>query len=268
MALKNSVRRLFRSFGYRVIRDRSDSPPVNFGVFRDLAQAYEQQINETRGQEVIAPNPSRSQLLARLQGTTPGEAYCIVEALAKTSHIEGDVCEFGVAQGETSALIAAEIEGTGKRFHLFDSFQGLPKPTEKDQLKDDISSLGSMEAYEGAMSCPQDMVTARLRAVGFPFERVQIHAGFIEDKIGLDKHMPKQVSFAYVDFDLYEPIKIALEFLHGVMPVGAVAVVDDYDYFSTGAKTAVDEFVEATGCYDLTVPDPKYGHFAILSRRQ
>ena len=35
--------------------------------------------------------------------------------------------------------------------HLFDSFEGLPMPTERDQLKDDIFALGSMAAYAGAM---------------------------------------------------------------------------------------------------------------------
>lgn len=265
--VKNSVRRLFHSMGYRVVRDRSDAPPVSFNKFHELVQAYEQRMNEIRGEATIPHSDVRSQLMARLQGTTPGEAYCIVEALAKTAHVEGDVCEYGVAQGETSALIATEISDTTKTLHLFDSFQGLPKPTEKDELKDDISSLGSMEAYEGKMSCPQDMVNARLRAVGFANERVEIHAGFIEELIQLDQKLPEQVSFAYVDFDLYEPIKIALEYLHGVTPPGAMLIVDDYDFFSTGAKTAVDEFIEATGSYDIEVPDSNIGYFAILTKR-
>lgn len=47
-----------------------------------------------------------------------------------------------------------------------------------------------------------------------------------------------------MDFDFYNPIKVALDFLHRVTPIGAIIIVDDYDFFSTGAKKAANEFVE------------------------
>jgi O-methyltransferase len=195
-----------------------------------------------------------------------------VQALAQTKDIDGDVCEFGVAQGQTSALIANEIVLSGnKALHLFDSFDGLPKPSEKDRLKDDILSLGSMEAYAGAMSYPEDMVRARLEAIAFPSQRYMIHKGFIEQLLPKDKDLPKRVSFAYVDFDFYEPIKLTLEFLHEITPNGAIIVVDDYDFFSTGPKTAVDEFIQGKNShemlYECVVPNPTYGYFAVLTKK-
>jgi hypothetical protein len=46
--------------------------------------------------------------------------------------------------------------------------------------------------------------------------------------------------------------------------------VDDYDYFSTGVKSAVDEFLEemnmSSKVYECFVPDTLYGHFAVLTR--
>jgi len=175
-----------------------------------------------------------------------------------------------VAQGETSALIANEIAQGNKVLHLFDSFQGLPKPTDKDRLKDDIFSLGSMDAYAGTMACPEDMVRARLAAVDFPPQRCVIHRGFIEQVIEDAAHLPRQVSFAYVDFDLYEPIRRTLDVLHDRTPEGAIVIVDDYDWFSTGAKTAVDEFLEeknsAARVYECVVPDTRYGYFAVLTK--
>ena len=71
------------------------------------------------------------------------------------------MCEFGVAEGETSAVIANEIAESKKSFHLFDSFEGLPKPTAKDKLKDDLFSLGSIEAYAGTMASSEDMCAFR-----------------------------------------------------------------------------------------------------------
>jgi O-methyltransferase len=133
--------------------------------------------------------------------TPPFEAYFIVQGLAKTKALSGDVCEFGVAQGETSALIANEIQPSNKSLHLFDSFEGLPKPTEKDKLKDDIFSLGSMEAYEGTMSSPEIMVRTRLGSISFPENRTVIHKGFIDKVLKNASNLPQKVSFAYVDFD-------------------------------------------------------------------
>lgn len=258
-------------FGYRIVRS-SDRQQVSFENFLSLSQAYEQRINESTDQEFQLPaNELRPKLLARLLGTPPSEAYFIIHALTCCKDLKGDICEFGVAQGETSALIANEIaKYTTKKLHLFDSFEGLSKPTEKDELKDDIFALGSMDAYFGKMAFPEDMVRSRMQAISFPSNRYVIHKGFIEQSIHNDKNLPDAVCFAYVDFDFYEPIKIALAYLHKVMPCGAMIVVDDYNFFSIGAKTAVDEFVEEQNStetlYELFVPDVRYGYFSVLTK--
>jgi O-methyltransferase len=266
--MKNTIRKILAGFGYEVRRTKGSAVP--FENFANLAQAYEHSLNSR--EELIQPNQIRPKLLARLMGTPPSEAYFIIQALARCKALQGDVCEFGVAQGETSALIANEIfHSSNKRFHLFDSFLGLPKPSEKDRLKDDMFSLGRMEAYQGTMANPEDMVRSRLKAISFPEERYVIHKGFIEQLIDADRLLPKEVSFAYVDFDFYEPIKIALDFLDSVTPVGSIIIVDDYDFFSTGAKTAVDEFVHErmlSGIvYQCDVPNTYYGYFAILTKK-
>jgi len=269
--IKKLGNNILSAFGYRISR-LSEQHPVCFDNFMNLVQAYEQRINELSTEKSQLPvNELRPKLLARLLGTPPSEAYFIIHAIAQCKALEGDICEFGVAQGETSALMANEIvQSTTKKLHLFDSFEGLPKPTEKDQLKDDIYELGSMGAYAGEMACPEDMVRARMQAISFPSNRFIIHQGFIEQLIHNDKNLPKAVCFAYVDFDFYEPIKVTLEFLHTVMPTGAMIVVDDYNFFSTGAKTAVDEFVEeknsSKALYKLFVPDERYGFFSVLTK--
>src|SRR5215213_556645 len=136
-----------------------------------MASPIDSAINLSRTSACEHPIPADSRrlsALARLQGTSPAEAYFIIKGIHETAAIDGDVCEFGVAQGETSALIANEIASGSKVLHLFDSFEGLPKPTSKDQLKNDIFDLKSMDAYAGTMAAPIDLVLARLKDVGFP----------------------------------------------------------------------------------------------------
>jgi O-methyltransferase len=265
--MRELLRKALALLGYEL--HRSSGERVYFNNFVNLAQAYEQRLNESNN--LISANEIRLKLLARLLGTLPSEAYFIVHALYKCKDVRGDVCEFGVAQGETSALIANEIESSNKVLHLFDSFEGLPEPTEKDQLKDDIFSLGTMKAYTGKMSCPEEMVRTRLKRISFPTQRFVIHKGFIDKVFIDDSNLPKEVSFAYVDFDLYEPIKLTMDFLHRTTSPGAIIIVDDYNFFSTGAKTAVDEFLEEKNSsaliYECLVPNTQYGYFAVLTRR-
>jgi glycosyltransferase involved in cell wall biosynthesis len=121
--------------------------------------------------------PGRKELMAQLLGTSIGEAMYVLNALHESLHLPGDVCEFGVAQGATSALIANEIGPTAKRLWLYDSFHGLPRPSAKDQLKDDIFSLGSIERYEGEMRCDSAEVQLRLQRIAFPADRYHIKAG-------------------------------------------------------------------------------------------
>lgn len=216
---------------------------------------------------------TRTKLMAELLGTEISEAIYLLNYLHKSLKLEGDVCEFGIAQGATSALLAHETRETDKNIWLFDSFEGLSKPSKQDVLilKDDFLNLGSMEAYEGTMSFQADRVKKRLIDIDFPLSRVKIVPGFIAQSIK-SSELPKKVCFAYVDFDLYEPTKIALNFLDKVLEKKGFIIVDDYDFFSTGPKTAVDEFIRVNKeKYNLLLPIKAVkisGYFCILCKKE
>ncbi len=206
-------------------------------------------------------------LLSKLLGTSVGEGLFIINNLHGCRGLEGDICEFGVAQGATSALMAYEIRNTDKNIWLYDSFEGLPAPSARDRLKDDIFGLGSIEAYKGTMSCKEILVKGRLSEISFPSGRTKIIKGFIENTISNKNNYPRSVCFAYVDFDFYEPIRVVLEFLNQHLSIGGIVIVDDYDFFSTGAKTAVDEFISAhSGSYSIEIPDEISAKCCILKK--
>lgn len=238
---------------------------------RPYAPQHEAAVRELVGMftQHSAPDlpdaPNRADLLLQLMGTGVSEALYLAAGLHRTRNLPGDVCEFGVAGGASSAFIANEMRGGDKRLWLFDSFEGLPAPSAQDVLIHDIHNRGSMAAYQGDMAYPQARVRARLAAVAFPPARTQIVPGFIEQTIAR-ADLPAQVSFAYIDFDFYAPILTALGWLAGRMPPGGVVVVDDYGYFSAGAQTAVDEFVAAQGGrFALDLPPAWAGAFAVLT---
>lgn len=209
----------------------------------------------------------RADALHELHGTTVGEAIYIVHHLHQALAVAGDVCEFGCNEGATSRLLAQEIlPHRDRTLWLFDSFEGLPAPTEKDRLIDDIAGLGSIGAYRGLMRAAEDQVRDKLAKVPFPPERTRLIKGWINETLARPE-VPTAACFAYVDFDFYEPIRDALMFLDRVMPPGGRIVVDDYGFFSEGAQLAVDEFVAASaGRFVRHMPLPMAGQFCILER--
>ena len=62
-----------------------------------------------------------------LKGTSLVEGLNIINSLLGTYELDGDVCEFGVAQGKTSKLIGYLIKNSKKKFYLYDSFEGPPE---------------------------------------------------------------------------------------------------------------------------------------------
>jgi O-methyltransferase len=278
MLMKQAVKKIInvslKSSGLRL--SRTGEQTISSWAYNNLLQKYRTLITEVDGcmSHYVFPNllpcPGRIDLMTKLIGTPIGEAFYVIAHLQKSLNLCGDVCEFGVAQGATSALLANEIRSTDKTLWLFDSFKGLGKPSEKDLLIDDIFNLGSIDKYEGKMVSRIDEVESRLKAISFPSSRVKVIAGFIEDTI---KHanLPEQVCFAYVDFDFYSPISIALRFLNEHLVVGGFIVVDDYGFFSSGAKTAVDEFLgEYRHIYATIVPSQfanQSAPFLVLNKR-
>jgi O-methyltransferase len=272
---KSKTKSVIRYLGYDIIK-KTKSDKISEGSdsddilvlkdnFKELCNGYEYLFSRQFG--MVPKDQLRTDIMQRLKGTGPSEAYFLIHSLDKTKEIDGDICEFGVAQGETSSLIANEISLGSKVLHLF---EGLPKPTKKDILKNDIFKLGNIEAYEGTMNCPEQMVLNRLKKLNFPEDRYYIHKGFIERLITEKEDFPSKVAFAYLDFDFYEPTKIVLNFLDTVMDKNAIILVDDYDSFSTGAKSAVDEFIAEKNKseikYEIFIPDKVFGCFALLTR--
>jgi hypothetical protein len=194
------------------------------------------------------------------------QPFFLINYLNEVLNVSGDICEFGCSHGASTALFANEILDTDKHIWIYDSFEGLSKPTEKDVLIDDIANLGSIDKYEGEMAHPKERVLGRLAKVGFPTPRIHTIPGFIE-KTFKTGPLPEEISFAYIDFDFYEPIKIGLDLIKDRLNPKGIIMVDDYGYFSAGAKSAVDEFIaEQKGKFVLE-HIPSWGGKCVVVKR-
>lgn len=263
-----------KTLGYLATKNQSVdnakfTHPLGFKRFCNLYNELEYFYKKTVFPNLdLTKDEKKLELIFNLIGTNDGESIYLLNYLKEALAAEGDICEFGIAQGATSALFAYEMKDYNKYLWLFDSFEGLSIPTIEDELKDDIFNFGDMSKYAYSMKCSINEVKNRLESIQLLNDKVNIVPGFI-DKTITNPNLPKQVCFAYIDFDLYEPILIALNYLHEVVSNQGVIVIDDYDFFSTGAKLAVDRFYEThkdENKYEMILPIDGAGHFCILKR--
>jgi hypothetical protein len=275
--LKKAIRSIALRLGYGIVPigsaaeyQRVRDELSHCQIMRDIHRQDTVEIEELYRTYLFADLPRRSgraQDLGDLIGTTVSEAIYVIKHLHDSLKIPGDICEFGVAEGATSKLLASEImDYADRKLWLFDSFEGLPAPTNEDKLIHDIFKLRTIEKYQGTMAFPEGEVLKKLASINFPPDRIKIKKGWVKDTIRT-ANLPARVAFAYIDFDFYEPIKEALEFLDSRMALGGRIVVDDYGFFSEGAQVAVDRFVTgAGGRWTFELPLSFAGHFCILGK--
>ena len=126
-----------------------------------------------------------------------------------------------------------------------------------------------MEKYKGHHGLlPEAEVLGKLDGVGFPRTRTKVKKGWVRDTVK-SGNLPTQVSFAYVDFDFFEPIKDALEFLDTRMPPGGRIVVDDYGFFSEAVRSwrSINSSRRRDAASRVRVAAALLaGHFCVLSK--
>jgi O-methyltransferase len=172
--------------------------------------------------------------------------------------IPGDIVECGVWRGGSMQAIARVLAAhgeTGRELHLFDTFEGMPPPTDEDVRHGgppaaELLATRPKTAQVWAIADLED-VQAGMAQVDYPPERIHYHQGLVEDTI--PSGAPEQIALLRLDTDWYSSTKHELEHLYDRVPSGGVVIIDDYDYWD-GSRKAVDEFIAQTGARLLLVP--------------
>jgi O-methyltransferase len=155
-----------------------------------------------------------------------------------TDHsIPGAVVECGVWAGGSSMMAGLSLRDD-RRLFLYDTFEGMPEPTERDVGLDGRSAREEWEAKPDWLASSVDEVRANLARVGLS-ERATLVEGMVEDTIPAEA--PDQIALLRLDTDWYESTRHELEHLYPRLVEGGVLIVDDYGHWQ-GARQAVDEY--------------------------
>jgi hypothetical protein len=149
--------------------------------------------------------------------------------------VKGSIVECGVFRGFSVMAWAKlstilEPENLTRRIYAFDSFEGFPSVSAADREGAGIAEPGDFqtssydELAELIQAYDQDRFLGHI-------PKVQLIRGDASKTIPefVEQNSHLMVSLLFLDFDLYEPTKVALEQLVPRMPRGAVLAFDELD---------------------------------------
>ncbi len=131
-----------------------------------------------------------------------------------------------------------------RELHLFDTFQGMTEPTERDRkLKgdraDELLETSAKNTWVWAIASIED-VREGLQTLPYPYERFHLVKGPVEETI--PEHCPEKIALLRLDTDWYESTRHELEHMYDRLQPGGILIIDDYGTWQ-GSKEATDEFV-------------------------
>lgn len=166
------------------------------------------------------------------------------------NNIPGDFVECGVYKGGSAMLMALTLihfKNTDRKIYLYDTFEGMSEPTEKDIDFGGNSAkklLNKSEREKDIIWCygPFDEVKKNMLSTGYDSDKIIFIKGKVENTIPAE--IPKNISLLRLDTDWYESTKHELVHLFPLLVKKGVLMIDDYGHWE-GARKAVDEYFES-----------------------
>ena len=167
--------------------------------------------------------------------------------LVEKNKISGAFVECGVWKGGCVAVMAFEAQkfGSGRKIWLFDSFEGLPEPTQKDGpiAKEYAQNKagGNLKTIDRCVGSLEDVKEIFFKKLKLNPDNIIIKKGWFQNTLPESKEKIGKIAFLRLDGDWYESTKVCLDNLYDNVIIGGYVVLDDYGCWD-GAKKALDEF--------------------------
>ncbi|MFB0505772.1 MAG: TylF/MycF/NovP-related O-methyltransferase [Thermodesulfobacteriota bacterium] len=226
--IKQKIQNLCHFFGYEIRRYNKEYYPKDMDI--EFKEIYEQCKDYTFTN------------IEKMYSTYKATEYIV------NSRIPGDFVECGVWKGGSSMIIAhtlLRMKDMNRKIYLYDTFEGMTKPTEKDiKITDGFPVIISWERKQ-RNNCkkwafaPMRKVKKNMLSTGYPQENIIFVKGKVE--ITIPNTVPSKIALLRLDTDWYESTYHELEYLFPLLSNKGVLIVDDYGFYA-GAKEASDKY--------------------------
>ena len=229
--MKNLAKKIIKKLGYEIHRiDTYVEFPIDF--------------NKTDIEIIKSVKPFTLTSIERRFALIQAVNYIIKNKIA------GDIVECGVWKGGSIMAVTKtllELKSYDKELYLFDTFEGIPKPTEFDVSYKDKLAIKEFEDQKidnnssDWLRIELDEVKKNVFSTGYNKEKFHFIKGKVEDTI--PKNSPETISILRLDTDWYDSTRHELIHLFPRLVRGGIVIIDDYGFWR-GAKKAVDEYFE------------------------
>lgn len=235
--IKKTVRRLINALGYDLVKT-SDQKPKTSGLILplDFEKESARIINLVLEETMTSPE--------RLNSLISASKYI------SQNNIEGAIVACGVWRGGSMMAVAytlLELSLTNRDLYLFDTYGGMPSPSDKDVIFFDVctdkllNSVDESQREDYACYASLEDVKRNLYSTGYPKQKLHFLPGKVENTI--PQQAPEKIALLRLDTDWHESTRHELEHLFPRLAVGEVIIIDDYGYWK-GCKEATDEYIE------------------------
>jgi hypothetical protein len=205
------------------------------------------QIEERNRAIVERAFPHTMTGVLRLDATVRAVRHCVARG------VPGAFAECGVWRGGSvlaMLLTLQELGADDRDVYLYDTFEGMTAPTERDVTAFEPPATETWNAARsrgerpwsevfGADVFAEGSVRDLLARTGYPADRLHFVKGPVEQT--LPGAAPDALALLRLDTDWYESTRHELVHLYPRLVNGGVLIVDDYGHWQ-GARQAVDEY--------------------------
>ncbi len=180
---------------------------------------------------------------------SPERLYATYQAVkyVEANNIEGDVVECGVWKGGNSMVMALTLlncNSKHRNIYLYDTFEGMVEPGEKDVDFKGQHSKGVWQKHQSAdvnewCYSPLEEVKQNMASTLYPEDKIHFIKGKVEDTIPAT--LPDKIAVLRLDTDWYESTVHELTHLFPKLAERGVLLIDDYGHWK-GQKEAVDAY--------------------------
>lgn len=177
--------------------------------------------------------------------------YEVAKELSKLPN--GVFVECGVAAG--AQIIAMAAGAPNKIIYAFDSFQGIPLPSNKDDQMPGIKFLSEEERISlpnpgeqvlessGATCVSEENFLKHLENSGVEMKNIKTVPGWFEHTVKLFGSMEVKISLLRLDGDLYNSTMECLKHLFNRVITGGYVIIDDWEL--PGSRAACEDFFKS-----------------------
>lgn len=210
----------------------------------------------------------RSASIARVLPRTMLNPRCLFNAYELVRAVNRDDCagaivECGVWRGGCVGLMALAQRRFGaypRELHLFDSFQGLPQPSERDDDVFDAFARGNPTMSTRRSDDSEDLAVTGacvgdsregverflVEQLGISREDLVFHVGWFEQTVPRASGQIGPIAILRLDGDWYSSTKVCIEHLYDLVTPGGYVIIDDFGFYK-GCRDAICEFMESRG---------------------